>query len=252
MKRKKTRKKPRIKGFIIFFLLLYLIGMIFYYLLKMPVKNIVIKNNHLVSEKTILDVINIDEKTPLFQVNSLAIKKKIKKQLPLINNCKIKKSILGKVTIIIEENRILYFDLLEDQLVLSNGAMIDDEKIYLGYPTLVNYVPSDIIESFVKGLSKIDEDIIMMISEIEYSPDRYNDTIIDSERFILRMNDGNKVYINIVNIEKLNKYQTIFASVGSGGILYLDSSSKNYIFKTKEEIPKEDDTDENGLQPSND
>ncbi len=246
---KKTRKKPRIRGFILFFLVLYLIAMIIYYILMMPIKNIVVKDNKLVTEKQIIDVINIDETTPLFKINSHVLRKKIKKNIPLINDCKIKANIFGKVTITVEENKILYYDLRDDKLVLSNNTKIKDDKKYIGYPTLVNYVPSDIIEAFVKGFSKIDNNVIIMISEIEYSPDRYNETIIDSERFILRMNDGNKVYINIVNIEKLNKYQTIYATVGSGGILYLDSSSKNYIFKTKEEAPKEEDTSEDELQP---
>ena len=249
MKNKKMRKRPRIRGFILFFLILYLITMIVYYILKMPIKNIVISGNNLVGEKQIIDVIDIDETTPLFKINSHSLRKKLKKNIPLINDCKIKANIFGKLTITVEENKILYYDLRDEKLVLSNGAKIEDDKKYIGYPTLVNYVPSDIIDSFVKGFSKIDNNIIIMISEIEYNPDRYNDTIIDSERFILRMNDGNKVYINIVNIEKLNKYQTIFATVGSGGILYLDSSSKNYIFKTKEEAPKEEDISEDELQP---
>ncbi len=250
MTNKKTRKRPRIKGFIIFFLVLYLIGMIIYYLFTTPIRNIVIKGTNLLTDKEILDVINIDENTPYFKVNSLSLKKKVLKEIPLVNECKIRKNIFGKVTITIEENKILYYDYLDDKLMLSNGKMIDDENKYLGYPTLVNYVPSDIIKAFIKGFSRIDSNIVMMISEIEYSPDRYNDVIIDSERFVLRMNDGNKVYINTVNIEKLNKYQTIYASLESGGILYLDSSSKNYIFRTYEEVTEEDEINENELQPS--
>ena len=250
MKQKKTRKKPRVKGFILVFLVLYLVGMIVYYVLNMPVKNIVIKGNNLILEKEILEVMNIEEDTPLFKVNSIIYKNKIKKNLPLVYDCKIRKNIFGKITITIEENKVLFFDFLEGKYVLSNGKMIEDEKRFIGHPTLVNYVPSDIIKAFINGFSKIDNNVIMMISEIEYSPDRYNDTIIDSERFALRMNDGNIVYINIVNIEKLNKYQTIFATVGSGGVLYLDSSSKNYIFKTFDEARKEE-ANEDELQPSN-
>ena len=251
MKKKKTRKKPKIKAFIIFFLILYLIGVIIYYIVTTPIKNIVIKGNNLLKEKEIIDVIKIDEKTPYFKINTLLLKNKILKNIPLVNNCKVRKNIFGKVTITIEENKILYYDYLEDKLMLSNGKMIEDDNQYLGYPTLVNYVPSDIIKPFIKGLSKIDHNIIMMISEIEYSPDRYNDVIIDSERFVLRMNDGNKVYINTVNIDKLNKYQTIYASLDTGGVLYLDSSSKNYIFKTYAEV-SEEDINENELQPSDD
>ena len=50
-----------------------------------------------------------------------------------------------------------------------------------------------------------------MISEIEYSVEKYNDRVVDEERFLLRMIDGNTIYVNLVNIEKLNKYQEIYA-----------------------------------------
>ena len=237
MKQKKKHKKIRFKALIIFFLIIYLIVMTVYYVLQMPVKNIVINGNVLIKENEIIDVINIDEHTPVFKVNNHSLKKKIKNNLLLVNDCHIKKSIFGKITINIEESKLLFLNALENKIVLSNGNMIEEDNKYYGIPILVNYVPSDIIKPFIAGFSKIDSDIIAMISEIEYSPDTYNDTVIDDERFILRMNDGNKVYVNTVNIEKLNKYQTIYATVGSGGILYLDSSSKNYIFRTKEDNP---------------
>jgi len=247
MKQTKKKKRLRISGLILLLLVIYIIAMSGYYLFTMPIKRIVVKGNYLVKEKEIIAKADINVKSSVFKASSSSIKKRVNK-IALISKTKIKKSILGTITITVEENKILFYNVLTGKVHLSDGSTMDETNLYLGYPTLVNYVPSDIMDEFIEGLNKIDSDIVSMISEIEYSPDKYNDVIIDDERFLLRMNDGNIVYINIVNIEKLNKYQTIFASVGTGGILYLDSSSKNYIFDkdgiVNEDVPKEDENED--------
>ena len=57
------------------------------------------------------------------------------------------------------------------------------------------------------------------MSEIEYKP---ND--VDQERFLIFMNDGNYVYINIKKFQNLNKYLDMLKSFDDKkGILYLDS-----------------------------
>lgn len=226
---KKKKKRLRISGLILILFIIYLIVMAGYYLFTMPIKRVIVKGNDKVSEKEIIEVANINLKSSVFKVSSSSIRKNIEK-IDLVHSAKIHKNIFGSITITIEENNVLFYNVLSGELYLSDESKVKDTEKYLGYPLLINYVPSDILERLIEGLSKIDEDIISMVSEIEYSPDEYNDVIIDNERFLLRMNDGNNVYINLVNIEKLNKYQTIYASVGSGGTLYLDSSSKNYIF----------------------
>lgn len=246
-KANKKKKKLRISGLILILLIIYLIITAGYYFFTMPVKRIIVKGNDKVLEKDIITAANINLENSIFKTSSSSIKKKIEK-IDLVKSANIHKSLFGNITITIEENKVLFYNYLSKELYLSDQSKITDTNNYLGYPTLVNYVPSDILEKFMKGLSKIDEDIITMISEIEYSPDEYNDIVIDNERFLLRMNDSNVVYINIVNIEKLNKYQTIFAKVGSGGTLYLDSSSKNYIFDKdgeNEMVTPEEEVDSN-------
>ena len=79
----------------------------------------------------------------------------------------------------------------------------------------------------VKKFSDLEEEIIIKISEIEYSP-----TNFDTERFLLYMNDGNEVYITLNKTKELNKYTNIKKQTGEKkGILYLDSG--NY-FEIKE------------------
>jgi len=242
---KKNKKKIRISGLLLILLVIYIIVMTGYYLFTMPIKRIIVVGNDKVSEKEIIEIANINLNSSVFKVSSSSIRKRVEK-IDLIHTAKIKKNYLGSITIIVEENKILFYNVLTSELQLSNNQTIKDAGSYLGYPVLVNYIPSEIMQKLTEGLTKIDEDIIAMISEIEYSPDEYNDIVVDNERFLLRMNDGNLVYINLVNVEKLNKYQTIFASVGTGGTLYLDSSSKNYIFDKdgEEEIV----TEEEGLE----
>ena len=48
------------------------------------------------------------------------------------------------------------------------------------------------------------------------------------------MNDGNKVYNNVPNVEKMNKYQGVVSKTNQTGTLYLDSNGKNFIFKIED------------------
>ena len=80
-----------------------------------------------------------------------------------------------------------------------------------------------------------DSDIVSLISEIEYSPDVKNDVTINDSRFILKMNDGNLVYIDLVNFANLNRYKVIYSNLDEKGILHLDgvysgSDSDTIIF----------------------
>jgi len=72
-----------------------------------------------------------------------------------------------------------------------------------------------------------------MINEIEYDPNISNDITIDEYRFLLRMNDSNHVYVNIINMERLNDYESVFATIGDlRGTVYLDSyNADNIIFE---------------------
>ena len=83
-----------------------------------------------------------------------------------------------------------------------------------------------------------------MINELEYNPYKAADgTIIDNNRFTLKMNDGNTVIIDTVNIKNLNKYNEIYASLGMDkekGILYLDTITEdNIYYKSYDTIAKE-------------
>jgi hypothetical protein len=106
----------------------------------------------------------------------------------------------------------------------------------LGVPFLINYVPDDIYERLITELASVDKESLAMVSEIEYSPSKSGDVVIDDTRFLLRMNDGNQVYINLINIDRLNTYPLIYTVFTEKGVLELDSDNDNVVFKSYQSI----------------
>lgn len=241
MAKVRIKKKLNIKAFIILLLIIYLACMAIYYFLSMPIKNIYIKGNHKISDHEIIEVAGIKNYPSIIKLNTFKMKKKIK-NLDYVSDVKIKRNLFGKITIFITEANILFYNRNNEKLILSNGKEVEEENYY-GYASLINYVPNKIYNKLIISLNKIDADILQSISEIEYSVSKSGDKIIDDTRFILRMNDGNTVYINLINIKNLNKYQSIYATLNDVlGVVYLDSSSnENIYFKSYESIQKEEE-----------
>jgi len=243
---KKVKRKIRIKGLLMILLTLYLIIMAFYYIFTLPIESIIIKGNYYTKDIEIIEKSKLKKNESLFKMNISKIKKNIK-ELNYISDVKIKRSLNKEVIIEVKEEKILFYNVLNNTYVLSNEEEISDDFV-LGVASLINYVPKDIYLKLIKSFKEIDYSIISLISEIEYDPDLSEEIIIDEERFLLKMNDGNYVYINIVNIEKLNRYMDAVAALETEelGIFYLDSSSKNNVFKTFKAI-EEEKSEENEL-----
>lgn len=239
--KKKVKKKLNKKALLVVILVLYLFIMAFYYAFNLPVKLIIVRGNSYISDEKIIKSSKIKDDTKLISLSSKSVIKNIK-EIPMIESVKVTKHLNGKVILDVSESAVLYYKTLENVYILENGNKTSNIDI-IGIPTLVNYVPNDIEDSFIKKLKKIDKDILYKVSEIEYSPDTKDDTIIDKNRFLLRMNDGNYVYINLANINNLNKYDEIYATLddSSKGVLNLDSSSENgIVFQTFEFLKKKE------------
>lgn len=231
MAEKKVKRKINKKGLIVILLTIYLIIMVVYYIFSLPIKTIVINKNKVLKDKEIISVASLEDYPSLFRTSTSSVKNKLK-SLELISDVKIKKSLTGKITITIEEEKILYYNKTTGKYVLSNNKETEITEKQLGIPTLINYTPSDIAEDLNKHLSKIDSDIIELISEIEYSPDTKENITIDNQRFILKMNDGNFVYINTPNFDKIKEYKRLYSTVEKKGIFYLDSNRKAVLFSS--------------------
>ena len=224
MKKRVKRKFNPLKflSFIAFIIICYFLTV---YLLDIKTKNIVVLNNNYYSDEKIIETAGIEKYPKFILLNTNKIKKKLLK-LDLIENVTIKKKWNFVLELTIKEKKILYLVRSENKYRLSDNKLYDLDDV-LSVPTLINYIPESNEKKFVNAFKNIDNNIISMISEIEYSKTSY-----DSDRFLLYMNDGNMVYVTTTKLKSLNKYVDIVSKLeNKKGILYLDSG--NY-FEIKE------------------
>ena len=223
-KRVKKKVKKRKLSFKKIFRLIFIIA-IFYifinYLLNIPIKNIYITNYENISDKEILTSSNLINYPSFFKTSKTYIKDNLLKN-EFIKNVSITKKYGYKVFIDIEEYKVICYDKNINKLYLENGKKVDNIYNITDSPILVNDI-GNLYNEFINKFSLVDKEILLKISEIEYSP-----VEVDKERFLLRMNDENYVYITLSKIKNLNKYNEIYDEMdGKKGIIYLDSG--NYV-----------------------
>ncbi len=226
MTKKVKRRKFNIKKFslFIFFLLCIIIGI--YYLLKMPIKNIIISGTYYLSDELIIEASGIENYPSFIKTTKTSLEKKLK-TIDIIKDVQIHKKWGGILEIEVTEKKILFVERSTGKYILEDKTEEDLTYQINGIPTLINFVVDDIKDKLIEKLSEVDYEVITKISEIEYSPTTY-----DEERFILYMNDENTVYITLNKIDEFKKYIEIKKQLeGKKGILYLDSG--NY-FEIKE------------------
>ena len=227
-KKQKSKRHIKLKPFLFFLIFLFFIVFLFYSFFTMRIKNVVIIGTTILKDKEIMEIANLKEYPRLWQYSSKNIEKNIA-SLPFIQSVHVKKSVFGTITIKIEEAHVLFYNRNSGSYVLSNSNEIVEGE-YAGTPFLINYVPKTIYERLIKEMSHISKEAISLISEMEYSPSKSGETILDDTRFLLRMNDGNQVYINLINIDRLDMYALIYTGLEGKGILEMDSDNENVWF----------------------
>jgi len=225
-KEEKEVKKPkfRFKKFLLFILVLYIIGFGIYQFLLTPVRNIFISGNNYLTDQEIIDISKLSNYPSFFLTFKSSIKNKLMKN-SYIKSATITKKIIGKVYIEVEENKPLFYYKYNKETILSDGRTVPSNKF--SSPILTNKIDSELLLDLIKNMNKINDDVLLLISEIKHMP---ND--IDKERFLFIMNDGNYVYITLTKIKSINGYINILTTLeNKKGILYLDSGNYFEIFK---------------------
>ena len=225
----KKKKKLKIRVVFIFLLLILLAVGISYSILHTPTKRIIVKGNVYTKESDIIIASGYSDYPYLYSKKTSDIKNDILKN-PFITDVKINKTIFGELKINVVEAKPIFYSRHNNKLVLSNHKEVDFTNSY-GVPSLINYVPDTLYERLIDEFANIDSNVITLINEIEYQPWKNENAMIDETRFLLRMNDGNHIYINLIHMQKLNNYIEIYASLeDKKGVLYLDSSSDKISF----------------------
>ena len=221
---KKIVKKKKLKVFNLLLMLIVTFGLFFgvYMYLQLPIVNIVVKGNNYLNDDYILELSGL-KKYPSFWLTGMHKAEKKLEKSDYIVDAEIKRTWYHKVTIEIEENRALFSKENENgKIVFSSGDTLKvQDDLSFRVPRLLNYVPDDKYDDFVKGMKNIKNDILQKISDIEYVP---ND--LDKERFLLYMDDGNMVYLTLTKFNMINYYNDVLEQLeDKHGILYLDNGN---------------------------
>ncbi len=219
---KKIKKKNKIKILPFCLLVLFILIAFFLvtFLLKLPIKNIYILNNKILSDEEIITLANLKKYPSFIETTCHSIEKKIKKS-PYVKDVKVTKSFLAVVNIDVEEYTLLFMKASDQKIVVDIDKEIDSNNENLELPILLNYVPDTVYERFIKEMKEVNDNIRSEISEIEYAPNDY-----DEQRFLLYMTDGNYVYVTLTRFNLINKYNDIYPTLDNKkGILYLDSGN---------------------------
>lgn len=215
IKVKVKKRKLNIKRIIIFLSLTILIILGLYYASNLPIKNIYVIGNEILSDREIIEIAKLEEYPSFISASTNKIIQLLKEN-KYIKDVKVKKKLYNKIYIYITEKKVLCT--YENNIILEDSSIIENSYKVTNKPILLSDI-SNIKDKFITKFSLVENTILLKISEIEYSP---ND--VDDERFILKMNDGNLVFITLSKIEKINKYNSIYSSLeGKKGIIYLDS-----------------------------
>lgn len=223
--KKKKRTKKSVKIFIlitsVFLLSFVSLFLLCAYVFEVKAKAVIIKGNNIISDNKILEYANIVDYPNFLLSSSKDIEKKLEKQ-SFIKDAKVKKNILFQIHINVEESKPLFIREDTNKIVLSDKTEIDNkEEFNLDIPYLINYVPNTKYSKLIKKVNEIDYDLLKKISQIKYDPNKY-----DEDRFLLYMNDSNRVYINLPKFKSFNKYDEMVTKFeGKTGILYLDSGN---------------------------
>jgi len=211
VKKKKLNRKRTLITFIFLISLILLVA----YIINLPVKNIYITGNNILSDKEIIKISELENYPAYINTYFSNIKENLLKH-DYIKNVKIKRKLFSKIYIEIEEYKPLA--IYQDKLILQSKIQVEN-KYQIDYVPYITNDITQIYDKYVESFSKVDKDILLKISHIEYAPNE-----VDKERFILYMVDSNYVHITLSKIEKINKYNSIVQELeDKKGIIYLDS-----------------------------
>lgn len=214
MKKKKRRRRLKIGRLFLLLLILGVISFAFMKFFDIKIRNIVIKENSILTDQEIIELANLQNYPPYLEVFSYKVKKDILKS-KYVKEAKVYKGLLS-VNIKIKEAKVLYIDsLTNDKITMT--SKINDNKI-ICVPVLTNSIPKKKQAEFKEAMNKINKNVLCQMSEIKYDPNS-----IDDDRYYVYMNDGNTVYLTVNKFKKINKYNTILENIGKqNGTLYLD------------------------------
>ena len=225
-KKKKRKLKFKVKNILILLAIILIFVGVIYYILQLPINNIYITGNNILSDAEVIDWAKVDDYPSFLRTSSKEIENNLSNN-NYIEDVDVNKQFGNKIEIKIKEYKVVALINNDTQVILSSGDIVSNDYGLSDVPVLCNSVSDEVFNDFVKKFSKINNNVLRQISQIEYIP-----VDVDNMRFLLYMDDGNSVYITITKFERLNYYNEVLPQLdGRKGYLYLDSGNHFQIMQ---------------------
>jgi cell division septal protein FtsQ len=183
-------------------------------------KAVIIHGNNIITDKEVLELADMKDYPSFFTLKTRAIEKKLEKS-PFIKEAELRRGLYFQIHLYITENKPLFIREDTNKIIFEDGKEENNEYDSLEIPSLINYVPNTKYPELIKKLNQINYNLLKRVSQIKYEPNKYDDA-----RFILYMNDSNRVYINLPKFKSFNDYDKMVTKFeGKTGKLYLDSGN---------------------------
>ena len=217
-KKKKRKLKLKMRNVLILLTVILIFVGVVYYILQLPINNIYITGNNILSDAEVIDWAKVDSYPSFLLTSSSEVENNLSNN-PYIENVDVNKKLGNKIEINVTEYKTIALINQGSQVLLSSGDIVSNDYELSDVPILCNSVSDEIFNDFVNKFAKINRNVLRQISQIEYSP-----VDVDNMRFLLYMDDGNLVYITLTKINKINKYNDIKDKLENKiGTIYLDS-----------------------------
>ena len=183
--------------------------------------------NEIFSKEYILETSQIEIGDIYYGIIPFAIENRLQKN-PLIKKANVERHGSRIISITLQEKEVIASFDLDGSLhyLCTDGTYTPLTNDNSGYMTRVPYIVGleedmDLLISLAKPLSKVNKDVLEMMSEIVWYKLNYDNTQLK-----VNMVDHNYVFISIGNMESINSYRKIAATLTSSNeCIYYDSNA---------------------------
>ena len=227
-KRRKVRLEKRIQSNAWMLRLLFVCLFVAYLASDFSkVKCISVEGNSIYSKEYIVENSGLSFDSYYYGFAPALVESRIK-QGSLVERVNVTRKGDNIVLISLEEKHVVGSFQKDSELyyLCSDGEFVKVTSESLSYMSKVPFIVDleeneELLKKLAKPLSKVDNDVLSMMSEIVWYPLSY-----DEMQLKVNMIDRNYVFISIYDVEMINDYRKITASLGgSGECVYFDSKA---------------------------
>ncbi|TFB23295.1 FtsQ-type POTRA domain-containing protein [Filobacillus milosensis] len=243
------KKKANRRFFTYLTVILFLIMVIVY--LQSPlshIQSIQVSDNRVVTEEDIIGLSELSTNQSFWMIDVEDVEQKVSEHLE-INNVDVERSWYNQVNIIVNEHSRVGYVKSSNQFypILENGKILKEIQLETprgDAPILYGFSNEEQLSRLTNHLSKLDESIVQLISEIYWEPDDMN-----QDQLRMFTTDGQEVIASIHNFsEKMKVYPSISSQLTPDmkGILYIDVGAYFQPYESGEEVQldsSEEDSD---------